>query len=620
MSTTMKVKYFDEEKTFEEITDYNTFKKKCYEEFEMSEEEKISFKLYRIDDSGDRLDVENEADFKDNLEPDDNNNIIFLIKSSGRKKIEKPEEKPEEKQVEKPEEKPEEKQVEKPEEKQVEKPEEKPEEKISKENKNDEQKNKISSSIDDIGLSKIKETFTSEMEKFKEEMKKMIEGIKETSTQTNEEKKNSDPVINEIGKFKKNFKDIKQFLVSMKEEENMNEIKKSLIKIEEGMNNYNTKINESLTQLSSIQSKPKEEEINKSMLDAIKNEIKELFTSSTNKSTELENQIKLLTQKIEENQQKKKDENQFYGCSFVDGNYILNYYYEDLMEMKNLNYDITLINNGNLSWPQNAFLSGKSNDGILECKSTIVNQNDEIAPNNQTQVKILVSLENIQNKNCESILPIKLSFQDQEIKIKQNVFKIIIKVKETKKISIPQINSTINNTQIPNETPHMQPQTNENTLTKSNTKSSNDNITNNVNDININKKNDKVTNPSLDSNNNITNDPNNIEVHETSPEKQITHPPKKTTEEPINITNDSKKPTHNVNPEKTNIISEDMFNEIKNKLEEDYSLSNAGWSDDKLMKKINHNLDEELKGLIGKDDEAVINKISELLGEELLDI
>ena len=620
MTTTMRVKYFDEEKTFEEITDYNTFKKKCYEEFEMSEEEKISFKLYRIDDSGDRLDVENEADFKDNLEPDENNNIIFLIISSGRKKIEKPEEKPEEKQVEKPEEKPEEKQVEKPEEKQVEKPEEKPEEKISKENKNDEQKNKISSSIDDIGLSKIKETFTSEMEKFKEEMKKMIEGIKETSTQTNEEKKNSDPVINEIGKFKKNFKDIKQFLVSMKEEENMNEIKKSLIKIEEGMNNYNTKINESLTQLSSIQSKPKEEEINKSMLDAIKNEIKELFTSSTNKSTELENQIKLLTQKIEENQQKKKDENQFYGCSFVDGNYILNYYYEDLMEMKNLNYEITLINNGNLSWPQNAFLSGKSNDGILECKSTIVNQNDEIAPNNQTQVKILVSLENIQNKNFESILPIKLSFQDQEKKIKQNVFKIIIKVKETKKISIPQINSTINNNQIPNETPHMQPQTNENTLTKSNTKSSNDNITNNVNDININKKNDKVTNPSLDTNNNITNDPNNIELHETSPGKQITQTPKKTTEEPINITNDSKKPTHNVNPEKTKIISEDMFNKIKNKLEEDYSLSNSGWDDNQLKEKINHNLGDDLKVLIGKDDEAVINRISELIGEELLDI
>ena len=619
MSTTMKVKYFDEEKTFEEITDYNTFKKKCYEEFEMSEEEKISFKLYRIDDSGDRLDVENEADFKDNLDPDDNNNIIFLIISSGRKKIEKPEEKPEEKQVEKPEEKPEEKQVEKPEEKQVEKPEEKPEEKISKENKNDEQKNKISSSIDDIGLSKIKETFTSEMEKFKEEMKKMIEGIKETSTQTNEEKKNSDPVINEIGKFKKNFKDIKQFLVSMKEEENMNEIKKSLIKIEEGMNNYNTKINESLTQLSSIQSKPKEEEINKSMLDAIKNEIKELFTSSTNKSTELENQIKLLTQKIEENQQKKKDENQFYGCSFVDGNYILNYYYEDLMEMKNLNYDITLINNGNLSWPQNAFLSGKSNDGILECKSTIVNQNDEIAPNNQTQVKILVNLENIQNKNCESILPIKLSFQDQEIKIKQNVFKIIIKVKETKKISIPQINSTINNNQIPNETPHMQTQTNENTLTKSNTKSSNDNITNNVNE-NINKKNDKVTNPSLDTNNNITNDSNNIEVHEASQGKQINQPPKKTTEEPINIINDSKKPTHNVNPEKTNIISEDMFYKIKYKLEEDYSLSNSGWDDNQLKEKINHNLGDDLKVLIGKDDEAVINRLSELIGEELLDI
>ena len=61
-----------------------------------------------------------------------------------------------------------------------------------------------------------------------------------------------------------------------------------------------------------------------------------------------------------------------------------------------------------------------------------------------------------------------------------------------------------------------------------------------------------------------------------------------------------------------------MFQKIKDKLEEDYSLSNSGWSDDDLIKKIVDNLYDELKEKIGKDDDEVIGRIGELIGEELL--
>ena len=69
-----------------------------------------------------------------------------------------------------------------------------------------------------------------------------------------------------------------------------------------------------------------------------------------------------------------------------------------------------------------------------------------------------------------------------------------------------------------------------------------------------------------------------------------------------------------------NLISIEMFNKIKQKLEEDYSLSNTGWSDHYLMEKIYDYLNEELIGLLGKDDEKVISGICEIIGEEILDM
>ena len=66
-----------------------------------------------------------------------------------------------------------------------------------------------------------------------------------------------------------------------------------------------------------------------------------------------------------------------------------------------------------------------------------------------------------------------------------------------------------------------------------------------------------------------------------------------------------------------------MFNMIKKKLEDDYSLSNRGWSDNELMEKIYSyidNYDKKLIELCGKNKDIVVEKIVEIVGEELLEI
>ena len=88
MSSKMIIKYFVEgrprfEKTIDFIEDYNEFIKKCHKEFDMDEDQIKSFKLYKLDDD-DKLDIENENDFKENIE--DGGEIIFIIKTCERKK------------------------------------------------------------------------------------------------------------------------------------------------------------------------------------------------------------------------------------------------------------------------------------------------------------------------------------------------------------------------------------------------------------------------------------------------------------------------------------------------------------------------------------------------------
>ena len=103
----MEVRYFDETKKFDFIDNYQQFLEKCYKEFDMSEEEKKSLKIFVLDDE-DELTIENEGDFNDSKSSlNDNNELICILKSSGRKpKPKNKEEKKEEvKDIEKKEEK-----------------------------------------------------------------------------------------------------------------------------------------------------------------------------------------------------------------------------------------------------------------------------------------------------------------------------------------------------------------------------------------------------------------------------------------------------------------------------------------------------------------------------------
>ena len=82
----MKVRYFDETKRFDFIDNYQQFLEKCYKEFDMSEEEKKSLRISILDD-GDEMTVENEGDFNDYKSSlNENNELICILKSSGRTK------------------------------------------------------------------------------------------------------------------------------------------------------------------------------------------------------------------------------------------------------------------------------------------------------------------------------------------------------------------------------------------------------------------------------------------------------------------------------------------------------------------------------------------------------
>ena len=336
-----------------------------------------------------------------------------------------------------------------------------------------------------------KEKNTNEITNLKLEINKLREENKITKEENNNLRIEIKNIIlkntNEITNLRLEFNNLKEENKSMKNENN------NLIEVTKTIKeNY-------LKEITNLQLEIKKfkEEINKNII---------------NKSLKLENQInflngEIINKKINNQNQipmpKKEEIKKFYECNFVEGNYTLNTSKYELMKKNYIfNYEISLINRGNLPWPINTYIDGKSNDGLLECKPIILNKNKEIMPKEKIVIKISIDMRNIKDENYENILPLKLSFQDKSIPIKQNGFNLIVKVKKIIK----------------------------------------------------------------------------------------------------------------------NLISNDMFEKIKNKLEEDYSLFNSGWTDEVLMEKINNNLDVDLINAIGKDDEYVIDKINELIGEELLEI
>jgi hypothetical protein len=270
------VQFNDEKFKGKLIKDYKEFLNKCCKEFNLSNEEIKTFKLFVLD-YGDEISIENESDFKENLEPDDNNQIKYILKGN---RIEK-----------------------------------KPE---------------------------IKE------EHLLEEINK---------------------ILNE--NYEKNQKDLKEYI-------------------------KNTFIN---------------------------------FNNSKEK---------------------------YYECFFSDGNYTLNSYYNDLIKEKNFNFNISILNKGNLNWPKNSFIIGNSENNILSFKK-VINPENEILPEQKIEINISINLEKIKNENIKIILPLKFSFQNELIQIKQNTFKFILIIKKSieeeinKLKDINQKNPKILSNQVPEE-------------------------------------------------------------------------------------------------------------------------------------------------------------------------
>ena len=67
-----------------------------------------------------------------------------------------------------------------------------------------------------------------------------------------------------------------------------------------------------------------------------------------------------------------------------------------------------------------------------------------------------------------------------------------------------------------------------------------------------------------------------------------------------------------------NQIIDDIFLDVKQKIEEDYSLSSTGWSDEELKNIIKGNLNNDIKKKLSSNKDDGINEIVELIEEIIL--
>ena len=87
----------------------------------------------------------------------------------------------------------------------------------------------------------------------------------------------------------------------------------------------------------------------------------------------------------------------------------------------------------------------------------------------------------------------------------------------------------------------------------------------------------------------------------------------------------NKKENKNINPRQSignedNQIIDEIFQDIKQKLEDDYKVSNVGWNDNQLKNKVKHLLSNDIRTKLKSDKEDGIAYICELIGEELLEV
>ncbi len=236
--TKMIVKYLDKQIKFPKINEYSVFLKKLNETFSMKNEEIESLKLYKLDDDNDELLIENEEDFNDNLETNQNNEIIYIMKTKERKK------------------------------------EKKVLEKNNKKIKNimvtPNEKKKVPIVNNNIDYSKIEKIIIEQNKILKNEI---LEEVKKINLEREKELKNN---------FKKKINDIKGFLITLDET-----IKK----------NYD--LNESM--IGNMNNSQMDNKINseQGVLKNIEKDIKKINSSITN-NTNFKNELEIIKEKLNE--------------------------------------------------------------------------------------------------------------------------------------------------------------------------------------------------------------------------------------------------------------------------------------------------------------------------------
>ena len=367
--THLKVKYKKQEKEFDYIDNYDKFLEKCSKEFQLNKQEIKNLKLYQIDEEGDELIIENENDYQNNLEPNDNVEITYNLKLIENKKS-------------------------------LEKIEEEKSSELStlkqKTETNSHYRNENNGGIYSDELSKLKEEMVNEFKSITKEIEMDLKKV-----------------------LKRNINDIKSYLIGLGDQilNISNDLKILNQNLFEPKSN-NNKVNSFQNNLSL------EKQIN-SLSNKIEKMYKKLNSYGNNNSKNNDVSENCVSKECEDNNSEK-----FYGCKFEEKNFDFNYTYDNLIKSKKITFGITLMNNGNLSWPKNSMIYGRTKDNQFEVKS-IINSNNEVLPNQQINPIISLTYKNIKNENKTYSFPLKLVFQNQS-KIKQNECMMELTIKESK--------------------------------------------------------------------------------------------------------------------------------------------------------------------------------------------
>ena len=451
------LKYFDETIESSKIDNYKDFLNFCYKQFEMSKEEISSLKIFKLDEP-DEITIENEDDFKSNLESDDNNQIIYILKSKGRKKknnniLNNSQHYPS-KNI-----------LNQNQQNKMNISNQNQQNKMNISNQNQQNKTNISNQNQQNKNNHNSNFFFSNQKKDDgiKVIAKENSPISENSelhniieTMKSENEKLKKDMLNEINKefelkykksFKKSITDIKTFLVGMDEsmKNNQESIKEMsmhnsrlnnsnedyyLNLLEDIKKEYNKQLKSNFEKTLNLEKQIKDVNEN---IKKMSNQFKNLTESMNKQIKAIEEIKKLQNENLNMNKQLKKEENQFYGCIFIDENYTINNSYDEIQQKSNFNFQITLLNNGNLSWPKNSFIYGKSFNNLIEIKS-IINNREEILPNQKSTITITLNLNKIKNENIQISFPLKLAFPNKKnVNIIQNEFILNLIIKESKK-------------------------------------------------------------------------------------------------------------------------------------------------------------------------------------------